>query len=92
MMTTVIVQQSLNIGHGLCEATHSTSYGPTNQYGVDTLYDNGCQAPRPGICLTLYFRLNSTSWNKFFPPYFAQITKKYNIGANDVHAAQKNVI
>ena len=49
---------SLNIGHGMCGATHSTSYGPANQYGVDTLYDGGCQAPRPGIGLTLYFRPN----------------------------------
>ena len=48
----------LNIGHGMCGATHSTSYGPANQYGVSTLYDDGCQAPRLGIGLTLYFRPN----------------------------------
>ncbi|XP_078372982.1 uncharacterized protein LOC144656609 [Oculina patagonica] len=47
---------SLSFGHALCGLTHSTSYGPTGQYGVDALYDSGCNVPRAGVGLTLYFR------------------------------------
>ena len=47
---------TLNIGHGMCLAGHSTSYGPANQFGVDALYDPGCNVPRPEVGLTLYFR------------------------------------
>ena len=47
---------SLSFGHAMCGSSHSTSYGPTGQYGVDVLYDPGCMVPRPGIGLTLYFR------------------------------------
>ena len=49
---------SLNIGNGMCSESHSTKYGPENQYGVDTLYDDHCQVPRPSAGLTLYFRTN----------------------------------
>lgn len=49
---------SLNIGHGMCRASHDTSFSPANQYGVDTLYDRVCQGPRPSVGLTLYFRTN----------------------------------
>ncbi|KAL9968727.1 hypothetical protein ACROYT_G020846 [Oculina patagonica] len=47
---------SLSFGHALCGLTHSNSYGPTGQYGVDALYDSGCNVPRAGVGLTLYFR------------------------------------
>ena len=49
-------QTTLNIGHGMCADSHDKRYGPANQYGVDTLYDPGCQVPRPSAGLTLYFR------------------------------------
>lgn len=49
---------TLNIGHGMCLAGHSTSYGPANQFGVDALYDSNCNVPRPEVGLTLYFRAN----------------------------------
>ena len=49
---------TLNIGHGMCAAGHSTSYGPANQFGVDALYDSYCNVPRPEVGLTLYFRAN----------------------------------
>lgn len=48
---------TLNIGHGMCNAGHSTSYGPANQFGVDALYDSNCNVPRPEIGLTLFFRV-----------------------------------
>ena len=48
---------TLNIGHGMCNAGHSTSYGPANRFGVDALYDPRCKAPRPDVGLTLYFRV-----------------------------------
>ena len=47
----------LNIGHGMCGSGHSTSYGPANRFGVDALFDPRCNAPRPEIGLTLYFRV-----------------------------------
>lgn len=47
---------SLNIGHGMCLAGHSTSYSRANVFGVDALYDNGCHGPVPTIGLTLYYR------------------------------------
>ncbi|XP_046861704.1 uncharacterized protein LOC124454990 [Xenia sp. Carnegie-2017] len=47
---------TLNIGHGMCKSSHDTTYGPQNQYGVDTLFDNLCQVPQPDNGLTLYFR------------------------------------
>ena len=47
---------SLSLGHALCSSGHSTSYGPTGQYGVDALYDPYCNVPRQGVGLTLYFR------------------------------------
>lgn len=49
---------TLNIGHGMCGAGHNTKYGPANQFGVDALYDPGCNVPRPEVGLTLYFRAN----------------------------------
>lgn len=48
---------TLNIGHGMCNAGHSTNYGPANKFGVDALYDPWCKAPRPEVGLTLYFRV-----------------------------------
>ena len=48
---------TLNIGHGMCKAGHSTNYGPANQFGVDALYDSYCNVPRPEVGLTLYFRV-----------------------------------
>ena len=49
---------SLNIGHGMCRAGHSTSNGPSGQFGVDALYDPGCNVPQPDVGLTMYFRVN----------------------------------
>ncbi|CAH1239228.1 Hypp5763 [Branchiostoma lanceolatum] len=46
---------SLNIGHGMCGASHHTGYGPRGQYGVDALYDSYCNVPVPSIGLELYF-------------------------------------
>lgn len=48
---------TLNIGHGMCNAGHDTSYGPANQFGVDALYDPYCNVPRSQVGLTLYFRV-----------------------------------
>ena len=48
-------QTTLNLGHGMCGAGYSTSYGP-EKLGVDLLYDPGCQTPSPDNGLTLYFR------------------------------------
>ena len=47
---------TLSMGHGMCGSGHSTQYGPANVFGVDELYDPGCQGPKPGHGLTLYFR------------------------------------
>ena len=47
---------SLNIGHGMCFDGHNTNFGPVGQYGVDSLYDPGCQVPRAGVGLILLFR------------------------------------
>ena len=47
---------TLNIGHGMCGSGHNNKYGPANQFGVDALYDPGCNVPRPEVGLTLYFR------------------------------------
>ena len=41
----------------MCGSGHSTSYGPANRFGVDSLYDPGCKAPRPEVGLTLHFRV-----------------------------------
>lgn len=49
-------KSSLNLGHGMCNAGHSTSYGPENRFGVDLLYDPGCQAPTADNGLTLFFK------------------------------------
>ena len=47
---------SLNLGHGMCLAGHSTSHSKANVFGVDALYDSGCHGPVPTTGLTLYFR------------------------------------
>lgn len=47
---------SLSMGHGMCGTGFSTSYGPENVFGVDTLYDSGCQTPSPSNKLSLYFK------------------------------------
>ena len=47
---------SLSLGHGMCLADFSTSYGPANRFGVDLLYDPKCQTPSPDNGLTLFFR------------------------------------
>ena len=47
---------SLSLGHGMCGAGFSTSYGPANRFGVDLLYDPKCQTPSPDNGLTLFFR------------------------------------
>ena len=47
---------SLNLGHGMCLAGHSTSHSKENVFGVDALYDSGCHGPVPTIGLTLYYR------------------------------------
>ena len=49
-------KSSLSIGHGLCNSGYNTNFGPRGQYGVDSLYDPGCQVPRAGVGLTLFFR------------------------------------
>ena len=46
---------TLSFGHGMCSAGFSTSYGPANRYGVDALYDDHCNTPRPSVGLTLYY-------------------------------------
>ena len=48
-------QTTLNLGHGMCYAGYSTSFGP-EKLGVDLLYDPGCHTPSPDNGLTLYFR------------------------------------
>ena len=47
---------SLSMGHGMCNAGHSTSYSKSNVFGVDKLYDPGCRGPSPSYGLSLYFR------------------------------------
>ena len=47
---------SLSMGHGMCNAGHSTSYSKPNVFGVDKLYDPGCRGPSPSYGLSLYFR------------------------------------
>ena len=47
---------TLSMGHGMCLAGHSTSYGKANVFGVDKLYDPKCHVPKPSNGLTLYFR------------------------------------
>jgi len=47
---------TLSAGHGLCGESHSTSYGPANEYGVDLLNDPGCNGPSPTNGLNLYVR------------------------------------
>ena len=47
---------TLSMGHGMCLAGFSTSYGPSGRYGVDLLYDTYCQTPDPKRGLSLYFR------------------------------------
>ena len=56
---------SLNLGHGMCSAGHSTSYSKANTFGVDALYDSGCHGPVTTIGLTLYFRIRSTDLKAF---------------------------
>ena len=48
---------TLSLGHGMCAAGFSTNYGPENRFGVDALYDNYCNTPRPSVGLTLYFSM-----------------------------------
>ena len=48
---------SLSLGHGMCSAGFSTSYGPANRFGVDALYDTHCNTPRPSVGLTLYYSM-----------------------------------
>ena len=38
---------SLSMGHGMCNAGHSTSYSKPNVFGVDKLCDPGCRGPFP---------------------------------------------
>ena len=38
---------SLSMGHGMCNAGHSTSYSKPNVFGVDKLCDPGCRGPSP---------------------------------------------
>ena len=47
---------TLSMGHGMCNAGHSTSYSKPNVFGVDKLYDPGCRGPSPSYGLSLYFR------------------------------------
>ena len=47
---------TLSMGHGMCGNGFSTSYGPTNRFGVDLLYDTNCQTPDPQRGLSLYFK------------------------------------
>lgn len=47
---------SLSLGHGMCGAAFSTSYGVENSFGVDLLYDLYCQIPASSNGLTLYFK------------------------------------
>ena len=46
---------TISLGHGMCSAGFSTSYGPVNRFGVDALYDDHCNTPRPTVGLSLYF-------------------------------------
>lgn len=52
---------SMSMGCGMCRTS-----GPSNGNvpGVDALYDSGCNAPRPVIGLTLYFRVTWTKSSK----------------------------
>ena len=47
---------SLSLGYGMCSTGFSTSYGPENRFGVDLLYDPGCQTPSAVNGLTLFFK------------------------------------
>ncbi len=47
---------SLSLGHGMCLAGFSNTYGPENVFGVDLLYDVYCQTPSPKNGLSLYFK------------------------------------
>ncbi len=47
---------TLSMGHGMCRDDFSKTYGPTNRFGVDLLYDSRCQTPDPQHGLSLYFK------------------------------------
>ena len=49
---------SLNIGHGMCGSTFSSTYinAGAKVYGVDLLSDTACHSPSPNNGLTLYFK------------------------------------
>ena len=53
---------TLSAGHGMCGAGFNSQYaqpteGAENRFGVDTLYDPGCQGPTPERKLELFFRI-----------------------------------
>ena len=56
---------SLNLGHGMCHAGHSTSFSRANVFGVDALYDSGCHGPVSTTGLTLYYRLRRPDMSGF---------------------------
>lgn len=53
---------TLSAGHGMCGAGFNSQYaqpieGAENRFGVDALYDPGCQGPTPERKLELFFRI-----------------------------------
>lgn len=53
---------TLSAGHGMCGAGFNSRYaqpteGAENRFGVDALYDPGCQGPTPERKLELFFRI-----------------------------------
>ena len=53
---------TLSAGHGMCGAGFNSTYaqpteGAENRFGVDALYDPGCQGPTPERKLELFFRI-----------------------------------
>ena len=49
-------QSSLSMGHGMCGDGYDSRFGKENSFGVDALYDPGCNSTRPDYSLSLYFR------------------------------------
>jgi len=49
---------TLSMGSGMCRGGHNTNYGPAHVFGVDTLDDPSCQAPRPTCWNSISTRIN----------------------------------
>ena len=59
MMTTVAVKaESIwdMVYVKMAQLSYISHYGKENSFGVDVLYDPGCNSTRPDYSLSLYFR------------------------------------